>query len=149
MKVLNTGKVERCDQINVVKYVIISIAEKLKLGPYFIKPIAEEQLSVPADDFSEKLKKCLQDTKEQQQQPQVDVSLERVVRKEIEYFRATGEKGQTLKRVYEALCSIPPTSVESERAFSAAGLFSTKIRTRMQDRTLTGLTLLRQHFLSK
>ena len=79
----------------------------------------------------------------------MDVSLERVVGKEIEYFRATGEKGQTLKRVYEALCSIPPTSVESERAFSAAGLFSTKIRTRMQDRTLTGLTLLRQHFLSK
>ena len=55
----------------------------------------EEQLSVPADDipltFSKKLKKCLQDTKEQQ--PQVDVSLERVVGKELEYFHATGEKG--------------------------------------------------------
>ena len=49
----------------------------------FIKPIAEEQLSVLADNipltFSEKLKKCLQDTKEQH--PQVDVSLERVVGK--------------------------------------------------------------------
>ena len=51
MMLLNTGKVERCYQINVVKYVIISKAEKLKLGPYFIKPIAEEQLSVPADDI--------------------------------------------------------------------------------------------------
>ena len=39
--------------------------------------------------------------------------------------------------------TIPPTSVEAERVFSAAGLYFTKLRTRMSDRTIDRLIFLK------
>ena len=39
-----------------------------------------------------------------------------------------------------------PSSVTSERAFSAAGLFSTKIRSRLGDSTLNSLVFLRDFY---
>ncbi|XP_063841155.1 uncharacterized protein LOC135089507 [Scylla paramamosain] len=46
--------------------------------------------------------------------------------KEFSVFEATGDRTQNLEKLFQALNSVPPTSVESERAFSAAGLFITK-----------------------
>ena len=48
--------------------------------------------------------------------------------KEMALFEATGNKSKYLNLVDQALRTIPPTSVEAERAFSAAGLFITKLR---------------------
>ena len=45
--------------------------------------------------------------------------------------------------------SIPPSSVEAERAFSAAGLFATKLRGRLSDESLNMLAVLRAHLLDK
>ena len=42
-----------------------------------------------------------------------------------------------------ALQSIPPTSVESERAFSITGQFATKLRTKLADNTLNSLVFLK------
>ena len=42
-----------------------------------------------------------------------------------------------LQAVYSYLMTVPPTSVEAERAFSAAGLFVTKLRSRLDDDRLT------------
>ena len=42
-------------------------------------------------------------------------------------FEATGNKWKYLNLFEQALRTIPPTSVEAERAFSAAGLFRLKI----------------------
>ena len=41
------------------------------------------------------------------------------------------------------MLSIPPTSVEVECAFFAAGLFITKLRSRLNDKSLNALTFLR------
>lgn len=41
-----------------------------------------------------------------------------------------------LEMLKNALKTIPPTSVESERAFSSCGLFVTKIRSRLADKTI-------------
>ena len=41
---------------------------------------------------------------------------------------------------------IPPTSVESERAFFTVSNFVTKLRTRMEDDTLEDLFILKAHF---
>ena len=44
--------------------------------------------------------------------------------------------------------AIPPTSVEAERAFSAAGLFVTKIRSSLDDNAINELCFLRKYFLN-
>ena len=48
--------------------------------------------------------------------------------KEFKLFEATKQRSSKLDRLCSALMTIKPTSVESERAFSMAGLFVTKIR---------------------
>ena len=47
-----------------------------------------------------------------------------------------------LQAVYSYLMTVPPTSVEAERAFSAAGLFVTKLRSRLGDNSIDTLCFL-------
>ena len=48
------------------------------------------------------------------------------------------------KKLYHALLTIRPTSVEPKRAFSAIGLFATKTRNRLNDDTLNAMVVVRQ-----
>jgi hypothetical protein len=48
----------------------------------------------------------------------------------------TGELTAKLKMLQKAILSIPASSIESERAFSVASRFMTKIRSRLGDATL-------------
>jgi hypothetical protein len=48
----------------------------------------------------------------------------------------TGELTAKLAKLHQAVLSIPASSVESERAFSVASQFVTKIRSRLGDATL-------------
>ena len=43
---------------------------------------------------------------------------------EFKTFEGTLKKTKNLEKLYNALCSIKPTSVEAERAFSAAVFFN-------------------------
>ena len=61
--------------------------------------------------------------------------------------RGGGDMTEKMSKLKTALLSIPPTSVESERAFSAAGLFMTKLRCRMLPQTLNMFCFLRSYFL--
>jgi hypothetical protein len=38
--------------------------------------------------------------------------------------------------LFKALKTIPPTSIEAERAFSTAGIFITKLRNRLSAKTI-------------
>jgi hypothetical protein len=68
------------------------------------------------------------------------------IKSEMTKYENNGYKGQHLTMAYQALLSIPPTSVEAERAFSSAGYFCTKVRSRLSDETLDTLCLLRHYF---
>jgi len=61
-------------------------------------------------------------------------------------FESTGKRGRNLQQVYQYLLAVPPTSVEAERAFSVAGVLCTKLRNRLQDKTLDTLCFLRDHY---
>jgi len=61
-------------------------------------------------------------------------------------FECSGVRGRILQLGYSYLQSIPPTSVEAERVFSAAGTLRTKIRSRLSDATLDTLCFRRSYY---
>jgi len=54
-----------------------------------------------------------------------------LLQKEMSLFEDEGIRGKYLQKLYGMLLTIPPTSVESERAFSTAGHICTKIRSNL------------------
>lgn len=66
-----------------------------------------------------------------------------MIKKEMSLFEGGGARGKCLQAAYDCLLSIPPSSVESERAFSSAGTLCSKLRTRMADDTLDELVFTR------
>jgi len=55
------------------------------------------------------------------------------IKAEMALFDSTGKRGSCLETVYSYLLTVPPTSVEAESALSAAGIFTTKLRSRLSD----------------
>ena len=51
-----------------------------------------------------------------------------------------------LELLQTALLTIPPTSVESERAFSIFGYFCNKLRSSLKNATINALLFLREHY---
>ena len=51
-----------------------------------------------------------------------------------------------LAKLFRALKTIQPTSIEAERAFSTCGLFVTKLRTNLNDDTLNALLIVNKHY---
>ena len=70
----------------------------------------------------------------------------RVVQKEMLLYETSKRRPENLERLFTALKTIKPTSVEAERAFSALGYFANKIRSQMNDDTLDALIFLRQYY---
>ena len=67
-------------------------------------------------------------------------------KKEMSLFEDEGVRRKYLQQVYDLLLTIRPTSVESKRAFSAAGIILNKLWCRMGDKTLDVLCFLRGYF---
>ena len=68
-----------------------------------------------------------------------------IINKEMQLFEATKKRPENLKNLYRFLLTIRSTSVEAERAFSAAGFFATKIRNRLNDDTSSARIVTRQY----
>ena len=71
--------------------------------------------------------------------------------KEIALFMTTGGEKKTtaISELANCILNIPPTSVEAERSFSASGLFLTKLRCRLADKSLDMLIFLKYYFANK
>ena len=63
-------------------------------------------------------------------------------------YEITKTRPNNLEKLYAALKTIKPTSVETERAFSVLGYFGSKIRNRLNDDTIDALLFL-HHYYSK
>lgn len=79
--------------------------------------------------------------------PKVHLKSLNVIKKEMSLFENGGLRGLYLQKCYEYLLTVPPTSVEAERAFSSAVTFATKLRSRLSDSTLDTLVFLRAYFI--
>ena len=73
--------------------------------------------------------------------------IQKVIKQEMNLFEATRKRPTKLEHLFNALLSIPPTSVKAERAFFAAGLFVIKLRSRLSDKSLNALTFLRSYYM--
>ena len=67
------------------------------------------------------------------------------IKKEMMFFEATHKCPKCLKRLKNCLDTFPPSSVEAERCFSAAGLFITKLRSSLSDYMIDLLCFMRSH----
>jgi len=65
------------------------------------------------------------------------------VKTEMAVLKSTGS---TLAANLRLAAVHPPTSVDAERAFSAAGLLCSKVRSRLEDNTLDSLCFLRSYY---
>lgn len=119
--------------------------------------LEEEELSEIQSDLSNKkekidvqlqLQRALQNVESRAHTEKLQPSRNvlSTIKKEMGMFEAGGSRGYHLQLIHDHLKSISPTSVESERVFSSAGYFCSKIRSRMNDDTLSDLILTRSYF---
>ena len=67
---------------------------------------------------------------------------------DLEAFIWRNEISPRLERLRSVADMILATSINSERAFSSAGSFCTKLRTRMSSELLDALVFLKNYFIS-
>ena len=95
----------------------------------------------------------MDDDDEDEEKQKSDMALRRGGLSDIEQdfilYHGTGKRGPCLDRLSQALKTVPPTSVEAERIFSAAGLYVTKLRSSLKDSSIENLLLLRSHFMNE
>ena len=65
---------------------------------------------------------------------------------DIALFASNRHETDAIKEIRRALFVVPPTSVESERVFSASGLFLSKLRCNLNDSSLDMLIFLKFYF---
>lgn len=73
-------------------------------------------------------------------------NLEKDIKTELQLFVSNGSRGKCIQKAHSYLMSIPATSVEAERAFSAAGVLCTKLRSRLSDNTIDMMCFLRSFY---
>ena len=78
-----------------------------------------------------------------------DRDLPKTLKEDFKLFEATKKRSEYLENLFNAVMTAKPTSVESERSFSVGGGFATKIRSRLSDKSLSALVMLKMYFKSK
>lgn len=68
---------------------------------------------------------------------------------DIKAFQGTKQRTQRLNEIYMALLTMQATSTDTERTFSVAGNFKTKLRNRLSGEKLNVLVFLKYHFLTE
>jgi len=71
------------------------------------------------------------------------------IKAEMQLHTSTGNWGTCLEKVHAYLMSIPVTSVEAERAFSAAGVLCTKLRSQLADNSIDTMCFLRSYYMKR
>lgn len=69
--------------------------------------------------------------------------------KEFNVYEATGKRTHNWEPLFNGLISVALTSDETEIPFRFAGLFITKLRTRLSDRSIDRLCFLKIYFINK
>ena len=78
-----------------------------------------------------------------------EISNPKTLKAEFSVFEATNVRSKNLDLLFDALKTIKPSSVASERVFSISGNLVSKTRTRLSHRSVDTLCFLKSYFLKK
>src|SRR5699024_2071614 len=101
----------------------------------------KRKLNDSANDFYKKML----EKKKQKVAPSQD-NLSKSLTEEVQLYVKSGHRGDLLEKVRKICSTIRPTSIDCERAFSTAGYFCNKLRSKLSDITLNGLCFLKSYF---
>lgn len=108
-----------------------------------------EEVIVPEDEppllgtsLAEKLQEAIQST----MNPGIVPNELNSLTHDFKLYEAQTKRTTNLDFIYKSLLTIKPSSVEAERAFSSAGNFATRIRSRLGDKALSALVFLKNMF---
>lgn len=102
--------------------------------------------SVMEKELNKAIEKSMTIKRNRSQIGEEENTIQTLIRIEMTLYENGGSRGRFLDATYKYLLSIPPTSVESERAFSAASYICNKIRSSLNDASLDALCFLRSIF---
>ena len=91
------------------------------------------------------LEKAIQSAVLKQELNNEDLSI-KYINKNFSVFESTKKRIYNLETLFQCLKTIQPTSVESERAFSACGLFVTKLRSSLNYNTIDTFCFLKSYY---
>lgn len=109
-----------------------------------VEPIASGSASL-VDQLQQSISFVLEGSKECAN----DGNFESSFQKELNMFGITKTRSLMVKNLLNAMASIQPTSSDSERVFSIAGNFCTKLRSSMKFGLLDALIFLKCYFIKK
>lgn len=81
--------------------------------------------------------------------PEEKLTHPKTLKAEFSLFEATNKRTKNLDLLFDALKTIKPTSIASERVFSISGNIVSKIRTRLSHRSVDVLCFLKSYFLRR
>jgi hypothetical protein len=92
-----------------------------------------------------KLQQCIASFTKTQEETTIGQHLS--IEKELKSLEANnGKRTERLEKLYQALLTVKPTSTASERVFSVAGIFITKLRNCMSASSLNSLVFFKLFF---
>ncbi len=66
-----------------------------------------------------------------------------VIKKELKAFVSTEQRPMHLQKLYDAILTLPPSSIAAERSFSISKMFISRLRSNLNDETVNNLMVLR------
>ena len=147
------SKVDPLTGLKVKKESLITLANSLSQKlfsthvPNANDTIQEEEEAEPERVLS--VRERLQMSIESAVEEPADRDLPKTLKEDFKLFEATKKRSEYLENLFNAVMTAKPTSVESERSFSVGGGFATKIRSRLSDKSLSALVMLKMYFKSK
>jgi hAT family C-terminal dimerisation region len=100
------------------------------------KDIETETPEVFSQTLCERLHMAIEHENQSEKKKVGSKNLLKDIKTEITIFEQQGIRGPNLTKCYIYLKTVPPTSVESERCFSASGSIVTKLRSCLNDETI-------------
>ena len=141
-------KVDPISGTKIQKQAIIQLANSLchrLLGPNTSdEPMQATDVDIEKPlSMREKLQKAIDAAVAEQ----TDRDLPKSLAQDFKLFEATTKRSEYLETLFQAaLMTAKPTSVESESTFSVGGGFATKICSRLSDKSLSALVMLKAYF---